>query len=107
MDYVPGQCLTDCWDKMGVLQKTTMAKDLARMMAEMFVLTASHCDVLRDRSLNDSQCSLHYKPSTVDAPTKAHTEIVDDDFLIGPINDVTFLTLTEIVPVSLCGAIHY
>ena len=66
MDYIPGQRLADCWEEMGVPQKTRTAKDLARAMAEMFALTASHCgSLLHDRSLNDSQRSLRYEPSTV------------------------------------------
>ena len=104
MDYVPGQRLDDCWDAMGVPQKTRTAKDLARAMAEMFALTAPHCGVLlHDRSLNDSQRSLRYEPSVMDAPVEAHVVVSDSDFLIGPVNDVTFLSLTKIVPVSLCG----
>ena len=104
MDYIPGQRLADCWDDMGVPQKTRTANDLTRAMAEMFSLTASHCGVLlRDRSLNDSQRSLRSEPSPMDAPDEAYTEVVDGDFLIGPVNDVTFLTLTEIVPASLGG----
>ena len=109
MDYVPGERLMDCWDDMGVLQKTRTAKDLARAMADMFTLTASHCGVLlRDRSLDDSQRSQRYEPRAgdapiVDAPDEAHTEVVDGDFVIGPVNDITFLQLTKTVPASLCG----
>ncbi len=89
---------------MGVPQKTRTAKDLARAMAEMFALTASHCGVLlHDRSLNESQRSLRYEPSVVDAPIDAHVVVPDGDFLIGPVNDVNFLTLTDIVPASQCG----
>src|SRR5258706_15305929 len=69
MDYVPGQRLDDRWGEMGVPQKTRTAKDLARAMAEMFALTASHCGVLlHDCSLNDSQRSLRYQPSVVCLP---------------------------------------
>ena len=109
MDYVPGQRFMDCWDDMGVPQKTRVAKGLARLMAEMFALTASHCGViLRDSSLNESQRSLRYRPSAmgaslVEAPTEAHTEVVDGDFVIGPVNDITFLQFTKTVPASLCG----
>ena len=39
----------------------------------------------------------------MDAPDEAHTEVVDGEFLIGPINDITLLTLTKAVPASLCG----
>ena len=102
MDYVPGQRLVDCWDDMGVPQKTRTAKDLARAMAEMFALTASHCGVLlRDCSLNDSQRSLRYHSGPIAA--EVHTEVVDGDFIIGPVNDITFLQLTKTVPASLCG----
>ena len=113
MEYVPGQRLLDCWEDMGVPQKTTTAKDLARAMAEMFTVTASHCgSILRDLSLDDSERSLRYEPSTVDAfvvdapvvdvdaPNEAH---IDGDFLIGPVNDLVFLTHTKSVPASLCG----
>ena len=31
MDYLPGQRLMDCWDDMGVPQKTIRAKHLARV----------------------------------------------------------------------------
>ena len=109
MDYVPGERLVDCWDDMGVPQKTRTAKDLARAMAEMFALTASHCGVLlRDRSLTNAQRSLRYKPSAVgapvgDSPDEAHTEVVDGDFVIGPVNEITFLQLTKPVPASRCG----
>ena len=106
MDYVPGQRLMDCWDDLGVPQWTRLAKDLARAMAEMFALTASHCGALLcDRSLNDSQRSPRYpsEPSAADAPVEAHTEVVDGDFLIGPVNDLVFLQLTGTVPASLCG----
>ena len=78
MDYVPGERLVDCWDEMGVPQKTRTAKDLARALAETFALTASHCGVLRDRG--------------------AHAEVVDGDFVIGPVNDITFLQLTKPAP---------
>ena len=55
MDYIPGQRLADCWDEMGVPAKARTAKDLARAMAEMFALTASHCGaLLRDLSLDNS-----------------------------------------------------
>ena len=61
MDYVPGQRLMDCWDDMGVPQKPRTAKDLARVMAEMFALTASYCGTLLcGRSLSDSQRSPCY-----------------------------------------------
>ena len=104
MEYVRGQQLADCWEAMSVPQKTRTAKDLAKAMAEMFALTASHCGaLLRDLSLNDSQRSLRYESSAVDTPAEAHTEVVDGDFLIGPVNDLTFLTLTKIVRASLCG----
>ena len=119
MEYVPGQRLADCWDEMGVPQRTRVAKDLARVMAEMFALTASHCgSLLRDLSLDDSKRSLRYEPSAVnasvvdasimdtlevDAPDEAHTKVVDGDFLIGPVNDLSFLTVNKIVPASLCG----
>ena len=96
MDYVPGQQLADCWDEMGVPAKTRMAKDLARAMADMFELTASHCGVLL--SLNDSQRSLRHELSAVDgssvdepASMEAYTEVVDSDFLIGPVDDIPFL----------------
>ena len=39
----------------------------------------------------------------VDARAGAHTEVVDGDFLIGPVNGITFLTLGKNVPASLCG----
>ena len=106
MDYVPGQRLMDCWDEMGVPQKTRTAKDLARAMAEMFALTASHCGALLcDRSLNDSQRSPRYRsePCAGDTTVEVHTEVVDGDFLIGPVNDLVFLQLTGTVPASLCG----
>ena len=106
MDYVPSQRLMDCWDEMGAPQKTRTAKDLARVMAEMFALTASHRGaLLRDRSLNDSQRSprYHHEPVAGDATVEAHTEVVDGDFLIGPVNDLTFVQLTGTVPASLCG----
>ena len=109
MDYVPGQRLMDCWDEMGVPQRTRTAKDLAKVMAETFALTASHCGVLIcDSSLNDSQRSLRYQPrvvdaSLVDAPADPHTEVVDGDFVIGPVNDIIFLQLMKTVPASLCG----
>ena len=119
MEYVPGQRLMDCWDEMGLPQKTRTAEDLARAMAEMFTLTASHCgSLLRDLALDDSKRSLRYDPSAVDAsvvdksvvvandedaPDEAHAEVVDGDFLIGPVNDIDFLTLNKIIPTSLCG----
>ena len=63
MDYVPGERLVDCWDEMGAPQSTRTAKDLARALAEMFALTASHCGVLlRDHALTDSRRSLRYAP---------------------------------------------
>ena len=119
MEYVPGRRLIDCWDDLGVPQRTTTAKDLAMVMAEMFTLTASHCgSLLRDLSLDDSKRSLRYDPSAVDAsvvdvsvvvapdedtPDEAHTTVVDGDFLIGPVNDFAFLALTDSVPASFCG----
>ena len=106
MDYVPGLRLMDCWGEMGVPQKTRTAKDLARVMAEMFALTASHCGVLLcDRSLNDSQRSAgyRYEPFGGDTTVEAYTQVGDGDFLIGPVSDVTFLEFTGTVPASLCG----
>ena len=106
MDYVPGQRLMDCWDDLGVPQWTRLAKDLAWAMAEMFALTASHCGALLcDRSLSDSQRSPRYRSElcAVDTTVDAHTEVVDGDFLIGPVNDLVFLQLTGTVPASLCG----
>jgi len=41
--------------------------------------------------------------SLMDAPAEAHTEVVDGDFVIGPVNDITFRQLTKTVPASLCG----
>ena len=120
MEYVPGQRLVDRWDEMSVPQKMRTATDLARAMAEMFTLTASHCgSLLGDLSLDDSKRSLRYEPSAEDAsvvnslavntpykdaPVEAHKRVIDGDFIIGPINDLTFLTLMESAPVSLCGA---
>ena len=75
------------------------------MMAEMFALTASHCGTLIcDRSLSDSQRSPCYcnEPFAGDAIVEVHTQVVDDDFLIGPVNDVAFLQLTGTIPASLC-----
>ena len=106
MDYVPGQRLMDCWNKMGVPQKMRTAKDLARVMAEMFAFTASHCGaLLYDRSSNDTQRSPGYNhaPFSKDPTVEAHTQVVDGDFNIGPVSDVTFLQLTGTVPASLCG----
>ena len=104
MDYVPGQRLADCWDEMELPQKTRIAKDLARAMAEMFALTAPHCGVLlHDSSLNDSQRSLRYEPSVVDAPDETHEVVPDNDFLIGPVNDIALLSITKPIPASLCG----
>ena len=64
--------------------------------------------LLRDLSLDDSKRSLRYEPSAVDAsvivaPDETHTKVVDGDFLIGPVNDLTFPTLPESLPASLCG----
>ena len=109
MDYIPGRRLVDCWDDMGIPQKTTMAEDLAGVVAEMFALTASHCgSLLCDLSLDNSKRSLRYEPSAADtsvvvASDETYTTVVNGDFLISPINDLTFLTLTEPVPSSLCG----
>ena len=103
MDYVPGQRLMDCWDEMGVPQKTRTAKDLASVTAEMFALTASHCGTLLcDRSLNASQRSPRYgcEPN---AAVEVHKQVVDGDWLIGPVNDVAFLQVTGTIPASLCG----
>ena len=109
MEYLPGQRLVDCWDDMGVLQKTRTAKDLAKAIAEMCTPTASHCgSLLRDLSLDDSKRSLRDEPSAVAAsivvaPDETHTKVVDGDFLIGPVNGLTFLTFTESFPASFCA----
>lgn len=41
--------------------------------------------------------------SVVDASDEAHTKVDAGDFLIGPVNDPTFLKLTESLRKSLCG----
>ena len=71
----------------------------------MYALCGS---LLRDLSLDDSKRSLRYEPSAVAAsvvvaPDETHTKVVDGDFLIGPVNDLTFLTFTESFPASFCG----
>src|SRR5258708_1479159 len=106
MEYVPHRRRADCWEEMGLQPRTRTARDLARSRAEMFTLTAPRCGVLVcGRSLNDFQRFLRYEPSPVDTPSEAHTKLVDGDFLIGPVKDVTFLTPMEIVPASLCGPV--
>ncbi|KAL0958432.1 hypothetical protein HGRIS_000574 [Hohenbuehelia grisea] len=107
MDYVPGQRLADCWDELGYEKKTKTAKDLARVMAEMFVFTSSHCgSLLRDLSLADDQRSRRYHHVTPDhpsSPAEEYKEVLDGSYLLGPVNDVAFLTLTNIISTSSCG----
>ena len=82
MEYVLGRRLVDCWDDLGVPQKMTTAKVLVMVMAEMFALTPSHCgSLLCNLSLDDSQRSLHYDPSAVDA------SIVDVSVVVAPDED--------------------
>ncbi|CCA75255.1 hypothetical protein PIIN_09239 [Serendipita indica DSM 11827] len=60
-EYIPGKCLRECFDDWSQAPRRRFASDLARTLARLYTLTASHCGcVLFDRSLDENQRSLRY-----------------------------------------------
>ena len=108
MDFVRGSRFVDCFDELNYEQKTRTATDLALVVSELFSFTSSYCGtLLRDQSLAEDQRSPRYTvPEASTASSESHSEITDNDYLIGPVNDVTFLGLNEIVPAASCGPFH-
>jgi hypothetical protein len=106
MDYIPGKRFVDCFEGLDYDQKNKTATDLALIMSEIFSLTSSHCGaLLRDQSLSGNQRSRRYNDPDLGSTstTESHSEVSDGSFLIGPVNDITFLAHKNIIPPAQCG----
>ena len=106
MDYVPGKRFVDCFYELDYNQTSKTATDLALIMSEIFSLTSSHCgSLLRDQSLATHQRSRRYNDPDLGpiSTTEPHSEVSDGSFLIGPVNDITFLEHKNIIPSEKCG----
>ena len=103
MDLVSGRQFFDCFEGLTYEQKTRTATDLADAISSLYSITSSYCgSMVHNKSLTDSQRSPRYVFAG-SSPLPPHTALPDNDFIIGPFNDITFLELPKTVPALSCG----
>lgn len=96
MQYMPGQCLGDCFETLDISQKRRTAKDLAAIIHSLYSITATHCgSLLSDCTLSDAPTH-HYGESPTVSSTVASATTAGR-FVVGPANDFAFTESLESV----------
>jgi hypothetical protein len=126
MEYLPGCRLGDCLENLSHQQKLCVGTDLAYIMSSLFKITASQCgSVIMRRSspLIYFEFETHryralrrldtFSP-LIDPKVPA---TFDEQFYVGPVNDITFLDYPRQIPAHflwafrlrarLCGGIRF
>jgi len=111
MEYMPGQCLGDCFEHLNYSQKLRTATDLADIMASMFKITAPQCGSVSPYAGGSFGRDLI--PDTLRYPTLAPlysprpSPIVDGQICVGPFNDLVFLDYPRHIDPHLCGPFEF
>jgi hypothetical protein len=103
MEYMQGEPLGDCFERLTNQQKLRTGTALAMVMSSLFKITASRIgSLLPERCKDDSNLSHHVLRYPSDLHPLCETP-QDIRFRIGPVNDVTFLDYPNQVLPGLCG----
>ena len=103
MEYLPGECLGDCFERLTHEQKLRTSIDLAAVMSSLFSITASRIgSLLQTRCKDDSNLNRHVLRYPLDG-YPSYEVSQDVEFCIGPMNDITFLDYPDQVSPELCG----
>ena len=107
MEYLPGEPLGDCFEKLNHEQKLRTSADLAGVMSSLFSITTSRIgSLLQARCKDDSHLNHHCLRYPVDGLGYCHPSYEvprDVEFCIGPMNDITFLDYPDQVSPEFCG----
>ncbi|GJE96622.1 kinase-like protein [Phanerochaete sordida] len=112
MDLVDGELFSPGLGKLTVEQQKTTAADMARIMEQMYSLTATQCgSMLFDCSLRDDQRAVRYTghaDGTDRAPQApsyrtARVEGPSGTFILGPVNEPIFLDYDEPISAASSG----